>query len=460
MFPFIFAGLTGERGRIPEPVMESMRKSGLAHLLAISGLHMGLVAATLFFVLRLAMAAIEPVALRHPIKKWAASAALAGALFYLLISGATVPTQRAFVMVGLVLVAVLIDRTAISMRLVAWAALGILLLRPESLLSASFQLSFAAVVALIATWEAARGRWSAWRGSHSVVRQIGLYLVGVAFTSVIATAATAPFAAYHFDRVAVYGLLANLVAVPITALWVMPFGLLALALMPLGLEHLALTPMGWGLRAVIAVAGSISEWPGAVALVPAAPLGALIAVVVGGLWLCLWRGGWRWAGVAAVAGGLFAFSFDRPPDILIDETGKLFAVRGAEGLALSSQRLARFSGEHWLRRAGQAASAPWPPNGVRCDRLGCIYEHGAHTVALVRDPRALDEDCGAADLVIAAVPVRWRCRAPATVIDRFDLWRDGAHAVWFDDDGVRVRSVNRRRGARPWVAARGRSASP
>ena len=213
----------GERGAIPADVLAAMRDSGLAHLLAISGLHVGLVAGILFFAARGGCALVPAVALRFPIKKWAAVVALIGAFGYLLLAGAPVPTQRAFVMVGLVLVAVLVDRRGISMRLVVWAAMFILLVRPESLLGASFQLSFAAVLALVAGYEALGPRLRVWYGESGAARRVLLYVGGVALTTVIAGLATAPFALFHFNRVVVYSLAANLVAVPLTALWVMPW---------------------------------------------------------------------------------------------------------------------------------------------------------------------------------------------------------------------------------------------
>ena len=216
--------MTGERSAIPPAVMAAVRDSGLAHLLAISGLHIGLVAGILFFGLRGALALVPPLALRYPIKKWAAAAAIPGAFAYALVAGATVPSQRAFLMIGLVLLAVLLDRRGLSMRTVAWAAVIILLLHPESLLGASFQLSFAAVTALIAGYEVVRGRRRLGGNGPPVIwRRILFYVGGVALTTLIAGAVTAPFAAYHFNRLAAYGLAANLIAVPVTALWIMPW---------------------------------------------------------------------------------------------------------------------------------------------------------------------------------------------------------------------------------------------
>ncbi len=460
--------MTGERSSIPSALMDSMRDSGLAHLLAISGLHIGLMAAILFVGLRALMALSEPLALHFPIKKWAAAAAIAGAFAYALIAGATVPTQRAFLMVGLVLLAVLVDRKGLSVRLVAWAAMVILVLRPESLLGPSFQMSFAAVIALIAAyeWISERRRWAGHVESRlpSWARKLGIYLAGVALTTVIAGAATTPFAVYHFNRFADYGLAANLMAVPVTALWVMPWAVAAFVLMPFGLETLALAPMGWGINVVIAVAETVSSWPGAVTLLPSMPTLALAAIVLGGLWMCLWRRRWRLLGLAGMAAGLAAIAVTQPPDILVDGRGRLLAVRSADGsVAFSTLRRERFIRGIWLRRFGQdEARAIWPKNGTRpdqrlsCDLQGCLYRVGGRVAALAYGEGALAEDCWEADVVVSIVPVRRACPANLAVVDRFDLWRHGGHALWLDETGVRIETVNGSRGDRPWVIKPGK----
>ena len=177
--------------------------------------------------------------------------------------------------------------------------------------------------------------------------------------------------------------------------------------------------------------------------------------------LRLWRRPWRWAGVGAIVAGLLVAAAARPPDVLVSEDGALFGVRAGDGrLALSRLDTARFEGDIWLRRAGQATSAPWPAAGeawpgesLRCDRLGCLYRpSGRATVALVGDARALADDCAAATVVVSAVPVRGACGEARVVIDRFDLWRHGAHAVWLGEDGgVRIRSAAWGRRGRPWA---------
>ncbi len=460
--------MTGERSAIPEAVMTAIRDSGLAHLLAISGLHIGLVAGIIFFGARGLLAMFPPLALRFPIKKWAAVAAIAGAFAYAVISGATVPTQRAFLMVGLVLVAVLLDRRGLSIRQVAWAALAILVVAPESLLGPSFQMSFAAVTALIATYETLSERRRYKDYDHSRlppwVRKAMFYLAGVALTTLIAGAATAPFAIFHFNRFAGYGLAANLVAVPVTALWVMPWAVAAFLLMPFGLESFALTPMGWGVDVIIAVAETVSGWTGAVTLLPAMPTAALAAIAGGGLWIALWRFRWRYWGVAGMAGGLVLALLTNPPDVLVDGQGRLLAVRAGDGtVAVSNLRRARFERGVWLRRFGlDDAIATWPETGISpdqrlsCDLQGCLYRQNGRLVALAFGEAALAEDCWAADVVISVVPVRRPCPARTGVIDRFDLWRDGGAAIWIGQKSIRIETVNGVHGDRPWVPKRGK----
>ena len=460
--PFATALLTGDRSAIEKTALKAMRDSGLAHLLAISGLHVGLIAGFIFFATRGLLALIEPLALRAPIKKWAAAGALLGAAAYLMLSGMSVPTQRAFVMVSVVLVAIMLDRASLSMRLIAWAALLVLAIAPESMLGPSFQMSFAAATALIATYEAARGLFARMAARSGLALRPLVYAAGVALTSLVAGIATGPFAVYHFNRIADYGLLANLGAVPITGFWIMPWGLVALILMPFGLEGIALAPMGWGIDAVVWIARQVAAQPGAVTLVPAMPAAALLAISVGGLWLCLWRSRWRFLGILVIGSGIVLAGLERRPDILVDGDAKVMAARGEDGrLWISTRQRGRFVSDIWLRRDGQAETPTWPRDGksapaagIRCDTLGCIQRSSNRTIAFVRDPRAFQEDCRRADLVVSAVPSWDLCEGPETVVDRFDLWRGGGHAIWLDEDGARVESVARARGERPWVARR------
>lgn len=458
--------LIGQRGAIPDEVLDAMRDSGLAHILAISGLHIGLVAGFVFFVVRAGLALVGPLALRRPIRKWAAGVALVVAFAYVLLAGATVPTQRAFLMLGIGLVAILTDRLQLNMRPVAWAALAVLMVMPESLVGASFQLSFAAVVALVAAYEAVRSRWRGIGIGAGLPRDptrarasvLGLYFLAVVFTSFVATLATAPFAITNFNRVAVYGIAANLVAVPVTAFWIMPWGIVALAFIPLGMEELPLAAMGRGLDLLAWVAGEVAHWPGAVWLVPALPTWVAVLTAFGGLWLAIWRRPWRLLGLPMIGAALLLGFAVREPDILLSGDGRLVAVyRAGEGLSASSLTREKFTRNVWEQRLGLETARDWGAatdaqnRPLDCDVLGCVLRAGRNIIALPGDPRALHDDCAVADVVAATVPVqRFTCRRPRLVIDRFDLWREGAHAIWLGDGRISHRSVREEQGDRPW----------
>jgi competence protein ComEC len=304
----------------------------------------------------------------------------------------------------------------------------------------------------------AGGRWAAGSPAGPDGR-VGFYIGGVALTTIIAGVATGLFAMYHFGRIAHFGLAANLIAVPVTALWIMPWAVASMALMPFGLEALALAPMTWGVDIVIGAARRVAAWPGAVGLVPAMPVGGLAAVAIGGLWLCLWRRRWRYWGLMGIAAGVLSVPLASTPDILVSGDGRLMAVRMPDGaLALSSMRRAKRVARVWLNRAGQRDGfdprAAAGESLVGCDGLACIYRLKDRVVALVTDARALPEDCRRADIVISAVPVRGSCGNARLVVDRFDLWREGAHAIWLEADGVRVETVSGVNGNRPWSPAK------
>ena len=452
--------VTGEVGGISEPLMEAYRASGLAHLLSISGLHMSLAAGLVFVGVRGLLALIPPIALRYDIKKATAFIALGAMTFYLLLSGAGVPTQRAYLMTAVVLLAVMVDRAAISQRLVAWAALLILLIRPEALVGPSFQMSFAAVVALVATYEVLARPLRRWRveGEDSWWRGAGLYLSGVLLTTVVASVATAPFAVYHFHRFSLYSLAANLLAVPLTGLWVMPWAIAALLLMPLGWDGPALEAMGWGVEIVNRTAQAVAAWPHASLGVSAFSVAVPIIFALGGLWFCLWQGRGRLWGLVAVPLGLLIAALATPPDILVGSSGRSVAARGDDGeLRLIRGRAESFTETAWAEAEGQERLPPWEGQ-LSCDALGCLFEVKKKKVALVVQAEALEEDCAMADILISQIPIRGACGgsnvgAPV-VIDRFDLWRGGAHAFRLEGKKISILTAAQVMGQRPWTPLR------
>jgi competence protein ComEC len=449
--------ITGERGGIPQTVTEAMRDSGLAHVLAISGLHMVIMAGTVFWLARALLALVPGLALRFRIKKWAAAIALLAAAFYLALSGAAVPTVRAWIMMSIFLIAVMADRPAITMRNVALAALAILAVAPESLFDPSFEMSFAAVIGLVALyeWISARKRQGLfdvsplWRG----LRWAGALVFGAAVTTLIAGTAVAPFAVYHFHRMTHFGLVANMIAAPLVSLLIMPMALLTLIAMPFGLEAWPLYAMGYGIELMIGAAEWVSSWPGAVSILPRISGTTLALIVLGGLWLCLWQTRMRAFGLVIAAVGLALAPAQKRPDVLIEREGTTAALRSTTGdLLFPPATAGTYSVENWLLADGDDRDPEALPDdsAFRCDPLGCIGRVKGKTVALVRDVGALEEDCRTADIVIAPFTIGTRCRAARVVIDRRKLKEGGAHALYIEGLSIRTETVTEARGQRPW----------
>jgi competence protein ComEC len=450
------AVITGKRGTMAEEVKQAFRDSGLSHLLAIAGLHLGLVGGFVFFAVRGGLALVPFVALRYPIKKITAVVTLVVLFCYLMISGAAIPTQRAFVMTGIVFAAILLDRLRISMRICALAALVVLLLDPASLVGVSFQMSFGAVVALIAVYEKWGVQFAHLFHNGSFVRHIWGYCAAVAVTTVVATVGTEPFAIYHFHHLVLYSPLANVIAVPISAMWTLPWGVISCLLMPFGLEKLALVPMGWGIDLTIWVAQWVAALPGNVWHMPRLPTLGAVLVALGGCWLCLWQRRWRWWGIPVIAAGLAAMLFTRPPDIVLADFGQLLAARMAGGdyaVAEGAEKLPR----SFLAHETGADMLPWPARGgddsrLDCSAAGrCFYAARGKRVALVTAASGLPVACHTVDAIVAQVPAGSACRGKIPVADRIDNWRSGAVALWLEPGGVVMESANGSRGDRPWV---------
>ena len=453
--------ITGARGGISKDVNEAMRDSGLFHILSISGLHMVIMAGTMFWLVRALLALFPYLALSFPIRKWAAAAALASATFYLLLSGAAVPTVRSWIMMSIVLIAVMLDRPALTMRNVAIAALIVLSIMPQSVFDPSFEMSFAAVLGLVALFEHLSQRERdeqadvspVWRG----LRRIAIISSSAALTTLVASLAIAPFAIYHFHRMTHFGLAANLIVTPIVSLLIMPMALLALLAMPLGLEYWPLQAMGYGIDLMVATGQWVASWPGAVSVLPSISGAALLLMVLGGLWFCLWQTRMRTFGLVIAACGLALAPVGTRPDILIDREGRTVALRDeGNSLALPPATRKDYSTENWLLADGddRDVAAAASTNAFRCDHAGCIGKVKGKTIALVRHPSALEEDCRLADIVVASFTVSKACRAARIVVDRKMLKEHGAFALYLDGLSIRAETVAEARGTRPWVPER------
>lgn len=450
--------LNGAQSGISKPALNVMRASGLQHILSISGLHLAIAAAFVFVGLRGFLALWPYAALCWPIKKIAAGLSLFSLVAYTLLVGAPVPAVRSAIMTGIVMLAILFDRRALSLRTVALAATALLLTVPESLTGASFQMSFAAVTVMIAGYEALRRYRHAHIGTtperswgHSAARHIG----AIALTSVLASAATAPFTLYNFQQMNWYGVLANMLGIPLTTFWIMPAGFLAYMLMPFGLDGPAIQLMGMGIRGLMLIAETVGAWPGAMIRIAAPPVWGLPLMLFGGLWFCLWVRPWRFLGLLPLMLGIAACFMPRPPDLYIAPDFANWAVRDGGRFIVQRAGARDFTLQQWQQREGGAEFLPQDANAttpLRCDDAGCVYMGKGQLVALATDAAALHEDCGQVDLIITPL---WHARCPGVngtrVIDGAWMKWHGALTVRLDPSGPpEVTTVRERWAARPW----------
>lgn len=397
--------ITGERAGISEETKEVMRTAGLAHMLAISGLHLGLVTAVFFILFRYLFLFIPKLALRYNIKKWAAIGALFAGFGYLIIAGFPVSAQRAYVMVAIVLMAVILDRQVLAMRSLALAAILILIIMPSSLMGPSFQLSFAATMAIIALFES----WYRWRrardtkpvGRYGFSRKVMLYLGGVLATTFVASMITSPFTVYHFNQFTNYHLLANMAASPIFTFMVMPAAVGGVLLMPLGLEQTFLWVMGQGIEWMVAIATTISSLPEAMLHVPTPPGWSLALFSLGACWLCFWLQPIRHLGWIIMVIATIPFFTTDLPDILVGEKAEQIAIRLEDGkYAMHRGSYRNFKSGLWQEALGiEAFEKTALPQ--QCDATGCIMEYQGYIIAFPKRKEAAYEDCGMVDVMIS-----------------------------------------------------------
>jgi competence protein ComEC len=450
--------ITGKRDAISTPVNEAMYASSLAHVLSISGYHMAVVAGVVFFFLRAFFALMPAFTAHYPIKKWAALAALAVAAFYLLLSGAEVATQRSFIMIAIVLIGVMVDRPTLTFRTLTVAALGVLLLAPEALVHPSFQMSFAATLALVAGYQQSLP-WMTAGADTRLGARIALWgfgwIAGALVVSLLAGTATIPYIAHHFHRISSYGVLANLLAMPVVSVWVMPAGILGVLAMPFGLDAFCWKLMGQGIAWMIAVAVWVTSLPGAVVRMAAFGTGPLLLCSAGLVLLCLLKTPLRLVGAGIIACAILWAVRAPQPDVLVAADGTGIAIRGVDGtLSVAKSGSDTFAVREWLA-ADADARAPKDKRlggAIRCDEAGCIGAlRDGSLVAFVRGIEAFEEDCRRAVLVVSARAAPPGCTA--LVIDTPVWQRTGALALRRVGERFEITAARPDGYDRPWARA-------
>lgn len=433
--------ITGLRHGISDSHVSALRASGLAHILAISGLHMAIFAGSFYSLMAWGFASIPSFARSRDVRKYAAFAGIMAASFYLLISGASVATQRAYIMAVILFLAVILDRQALSTRSVSIAAFITLFLHPESLLSVGFQMSFAAVLALVVVYR----YWSDWKARqgwvfiNSLALRIRNGFVSLSVTSFVAGAATGLFAVMQFQKWAKYGLFGNLAAMPVFTFLVMPMALATFLLLPFGLERFPLWVMGKGLDQVVWVAGHIESLPNAIFAIKKPPVGYVGLYAACFLLVCLGRRGLKAIGLSL---GLILAVFwvnSSVPVLRISAAGHV-TWQSDDGVYFALNRRAdRFRRDQFLRQNGDPDAEIVKASRLdSCDTQGCFLKLRGKSIVIIETPDLLSEACSMAELVIlqkrqAGPRSKYLCEAD--IIDPVSLNNSGALDIYAGRSG-------------------------
>jgi competence protein ComEC len=456
--------VTGKRALLTEQSNDALRAAGLYHIVSISGLHMVLVAGAIFFFVRSGLALFSHAAKRWPIKKIAACASLLGTAAYCIFSGAEVATVRSLVMTGVMLCAILVDRPALSMRNVAIAASLILLLEPETMLGPSFQMSFAAVTALVAAHEAWSRRWHRKtilplhrkERSSRWIAAIGRFLLGLAATTIVATLATAPFGISHFHKINSYGLAGNMLAVPLVSFIVMPSALLGVLLYPLGLDRPVWMVMGAANDWVLQLAATIARWDQANIALPASPTALflflaalfLVAIPIGRMKFV--------ALLPGLTGLLFTLSATPPSVVASHDGSSVLVVDAGAHPILAGPPPGDFVLDQWLAASGlppDTKPIKAETNGL-CDAAACIVTLGdGRSLSIVRSSAAFEKDCLKADLIITTQAAPPWCKPRNLLLASSHFKQHGATTVRLAEEKIELDYVRSGQADRPWYGS-------
>lgn len=457
--------VTGKRGLIGETTNDVLRAAGIYHIVSISGLHMVLAAGTFFWLVRALLALSPGLALHWPVKKIAAVAAMVGATAYCIFSGSDVATERSLVMTLVMFGAVLVDRPALSLRNLSIAALIVLAREPEALLGPSFQMSFGAVAAMM-TLVPLMQRRRAEVGSAMLIDKMlswaGRSAFGLVATTLVASLATAPFAAYHFQSLNPYGLIGNALALPLVSLVVMPAAVLGVLAYPFGLDAPIWTIMGIAVAKVLDVSAWVGGFSGSTVVVPALGAGALALLSAGLLVLTIPASQLRWFALIPAGAGLAFAAMPHRYDIYVDRNGAGAAIRNRLGELTIVGKPSDFVVEQWLRADGDGRRSDDASlkQAARCDRLGCVVEtETQRAVAIVQEFSAFEDDCRRAAIIITRLDAPSNCGA-SVVLDRKALAERGATAIRLTSEAAEIQSVKKGREVLPWTATAKASRPP
>ena len=461
--------VTGDEGAITERDADAMRRSGLAHLLSVSGLHITAVVAGAIFAISRLLALWPWLALRARIPMIAAGGGALAAIGYTWLTGGQVPTMRSCIAALLVLAAMALGRQAITLRLVAAGAFFVLLAWPEAVMGPSFQLSFAAVAAIVALHE--HPRVAGWfeKRDEGWPRKVGREIASLLLTGMVVEVALAPIALFHFHKSGLFGAFANIFAIPLTTFVIMPAEALALTADMLGVG----APFWWitarALDLLLGIAHHAAGPPGALAMLPAMPTPAYALMVLGGMWVALWRTRIRFLGLGSFAIGALWALLSPAPDLLVTGDGQHVAIRMADGrVAVLRDRTGDYARGVLAENMGMDGDpALLSETGEgRCSADACI----ATTVVAGRQWRILATRsayqvpiaqlvaaCRAVDIVVSDRRLPRTCTPRWLRLDKPVLRRTGGLAIALSTG--RIVTVRQPGDRHPWIVSRSGAAT-
>ena len=423
--------------------MDAIRDSGIAHLFAISGLHLSFIAGLFFIVFRNLFATSETLTLKYNTKKISALLTILPTTFYLLITGMQISAQRAYIMVILVLTAVIIERKYRGLIAIAFAASVILAVEPEAILKPGFQMSFSAVLALISSYQI--------NANKLFNIKIIKYFVSIMISSVIASLATVPYTIYNFNYFSISGIITNLIAIPVVTLIIIPLGIIYILLIPLNIEQIIVPLIERPIDIVLHITNVIADLKYLVIPIQTFPAASIIIITFGLLWLCLWEQNWRFFGIIFITLGIcFGFTY-KTPDILVSADNN--AIKESDNLLYSlTKKNKNFVIKTWAKQNGQNKILNHvkynnADKRLKCGDYGCIYNKGDDkSILLAYKEEDISENCNNVDLIVQLSSFDYSV-CNTEVIRYSDLEIYGTYSIWLTRDGIKVKKV---RSNRPW----------
>lgn len=419
--------LVGDSSYLKQKVYEKIKIAGIAHVIAISGMHMVVVVSIIFFVFRWLCGLSHYISLRFDAKKVAAIISIIGSLFYLILAGNPVSAQRAYIMSSLVLLAIVLNRRSQAMHSLAISCTILLLLTPESLLNPSLQMSVAACFGLIWSYSFFHNSITPPKPNQLLAKWIH-YMLNISFSTFVAGIFTAPFIIYHFHQFSTYSLLANLISIPLTDFLLMPLGMIGLVLMPIGLDLIPFLIMEKGIDLMLLIVDVVSKLPMSSLFVPSISGYTMTLFSYGMIISCVAKDKARSCGLIMISISFISLFWIKMPDILIDSDGRLFAIRNEGNYYFSNMNIARFVRKVWQESIGENNPISIDKAKIQgCTSSHCVLSKGDHSVLILKSD---DYACQNYDLVINLINSDSICNLKTITLT--DLKNNGAHAIWID----------------------------